>query len=368
MKTITKFGLAVLLFLFTGLFSPSFAQSHNVKALGCKYYQKSGNGAAVNTYEVCTVCKDKKEKEQKAKQAEDKRRQEALVAKTKADNERKAKEAAEKARIEKEKNKPTNAVIAVSPSTGGKSTVTKAAEKMEEGYLYISDFPYSIRNFEFENDGANDKNLSKGFTFNGKDVFADKFRRCYGKVTQEGAYLSNFPKNIGLVELIERNKIRDNLYTPIFDLITTSGERILKDNRISYIEFLGNNDFLIYRGPIDNNRGIHLAKDTRKSEVFYRDAYIYNIKSKKQIFIKGYDTDFGVINNAKIDRSGWDDKYCQGDVFYFTEDLSRWENGVAVWEYNHYCYSNNSIKIMRRTTSDKGKSENITLLKTIPLN
>ena len=74
MKAITKLGLAVLLLLFTGLFSSSFAQSHNVKALGCKYYQKSGNGAAVNTYEVCTVSMDKKEKEQKAKAAEDKRR------------------------------------------------------------------------------------------------------------------------------------------------------------------------------------------------------------------------------------------------------------------------------------------------------
>ena len=134
MKTITKFGLAVLLFLFTGLFSPSFAQSHNVKALGCKYYQKVGTGAAVNTYEVCTVCKDKKEKEQKAKQAEDKRRQEVLVAKTKAENERKAKEAAEKARIEKEKNKPVNAVIAMSPNT------SKEAPKGEKDSGDLSDW------------------------------------------------------------------------------------------------------------------------------------------------------------------------------------------------------------------------------------
>ncbi|WFB65196.1 hypothetical protein PZ892_08240 [Sphingobacterium sp. WM] len=97
MKTIPKLGLIVILFLFTGLFSSSFAQSHNVKALGCKYYQKGpdvAHSARVNTYEVCNVCEDKKEKERIAKLAEDKRRNDVLIAKQKA-------EAAERVRKEK---------------------------------------------------------------------------------------------------------------------------------------------------------------------------------------------------------------------------------------------------------------------------
>lgn len=102
MKTI-KLALAVVLFLFTGLLSLTHAQSHNIKALGCKYHQKSADGesgARVNTYEVCTVCKDKKEKEEKAKRAEDKRRNDIAIAKKKAEA-----EAIEKARAKVEEER-----------------------------------------------------------------------------------------------------------------------------------------------------------------------------------------------------------------------------------------------------------------------
>lgn len=374
MKTITKLGLVALLLLFVGLFTQTYAQSHNIKARNCKYWKeppRMGSGAQVTDFSVCKVCSEKKDKEEAAKRAEDKRRHEALVAKTKAENERKAKEDAEKQRLQNEKNKPVNATIVMSPNTG-KSTPAKTEEKkdvkMEEGYFYITDFPNSLDNFILKNDGTNDKFLSKGFLLNGKTVFVDKFRRCYGKVTHEWSSYFNFPKNIGVVELIERNKLSENHYTPIFELITTSGERILKDNKISYIEFLGNNNFLIYRGPIAySSRGIRIQKDTRESEVFHSDAYIYNIKSKKQIFIKGYDYDFGVVNNATI-IAGGDGKYCQGDDQYLTADLTRREDEGVIKEYHYYCYSNNTIKIIRKTTSSKGTNENITLLETIPLN
>jgi|GEM_PF-3542644 len=110
MKTFKKLGLVILLFLFTGLLSQSYAQSHNIKALGCKYHQKGPDikGAArVNTYEVCKVCSEKKEKERIAKQAEDKRRNDIIIAKQKAEAAERAKkekaEAEERARKEKER-------------------------------------------------------------------------------------------------------------------------------------------------------------------------------------------------------------------------------------------------------------------------
>lgn len=102
MKTLKKIVLMALLLLLTGLYSQSFAQSHNIKARNCKYWKeppRMGSGAQVTDFSVCKACSEKKDKEDAAKRAEDKKRHEALVAKTKADNERKAKEAAEKQRL-----------------------------------------------------------------------------------------------------------------------------------------------------------------------------------------------------------------------------------------------------------------------------
>jgi len=135
MKTMTKLGFSLMLLFLVSFFTQAYAQSHNIKSIGCKYYQKpsnTGSGARVNTYEVCKVCSEKKDKEAAAKRAEDKRRADALVAKTKADNERKAKEAAEKQRLQNEKNKPVNATIVMSPNTGKETTKTKVDTKSED--------------------------------------------------------------------------------------------------------------------------------------------------------------------------------------------------------------------------------------------
>ena len=136
MKTITKLGLAVMLLFLVSFFTQANAQSHDIKARNCKYWKeppRMGSGAQVTDFSVCKVCSEKKDKEDAAKRAEDKRRHEALVAKTKAENERKAKEDAEKQRLQNEKNKPVNATIVMSSSVSG-DTKFEYAESIAKKY------------------------------------------------------------------------------------------------------------------------------------------------------------------------------------------------------------------------------------------
>lgn len=102
---IKKLGLSIMVLSFVGLFSPTYAQSHDIKARNCKYWQKSpnpGSGAEVTDFSVCKVCSEKKDREQKAKNEENKRRDDLLAAKLKAEadkfeKDQKAKKAAEEA-------------------------------------------------------------------------------------------------------------------------------------------------------------------------------------------------------------------------------------------------------------------------------
>lgn len=294
MKAIIKLRFTLVLLMVVGMYSQVYAQSHNVKALGCKYYQKSGKGAAVNTYEVCTVCKDKKEKEQKAKQAEDKRRHDVLVAKTKADNERKAKEAAEKQRLQNEKNKPVNATIVMSPSTG-KSTPVKTEEKkdvkMEKNYFYSTKgdeyFRYdeSILNNYFRMVSHHRisqdifKQYSDGFTINGKKYFEGKYRVCIGKNTKKE---DEFPANIGIVGF-DDNRVEGHLNMDIIDI---NGKRLFNDNQINRITHIYGSLFLI-------ERGIHRPLVDENDEL--GPAYIYNIETKKKQNV----INFSYVNNGR---------------------------------------------------------------------
>lgn len=86
----------LVLFMLTALGSHVYAQSHNVKCASCKYWQRPADAKnVVNTGCVCEACRAKDEKERKAKQAEDKRRNDILVAKQNA-------EAAERERQKRE--------------------------------------------------------------------------------------------------------------------------------------------------------------------------------------------------------------------------------------------------------------------------
>lgn len=95
MKTIKKIGLVASLSMLPSFFTQASAQSHNIRSLGCKYYKEApnpGSGARVNGYEECQPCLDKINKELKAKQAENNRRDEILAAKLKAEADKLEKE------------------------------------------------------------------------------------------------------------------------------------------------------------------------------------------------------------------------------------------------------------------------------------
>jgi|SRR5690554_891894 len=93
---IRKASIALMLFILTAIYNQTYAQAHNVKCASCKYWQRPADAKnVVNTGCVCEACRAKDEKELKAKQAEDKRRQDVLIAKQKS-------EAAERERIAKE--------------------------------------------------------------------------------------------------------------------------------------------------------------------------------------------------------------------------------------------------------------------------
>lgn len=73
------------------------AQSHNIKCVNCKLWQRPPDvKGIVNDFCVCEACREKIKKEAEAKAAEDKRRNDILVAKQKA-------EAAERDRKERER-------------------------------------------------------------------------------------------------------------------------------------------------------------------------------------------------------------------------------------------------------------------------
>src|SRR5690606_15481063 len=125
--------------------SQAMAQSHNVKALGCKYHQKkSGSGAAVNTYEECKVCNDKKEKEREAKLAEDKRRNDILIAKQKVEAEERERIAAEnKAKEEADKKRKEANIARLKQES---EAATKRANEIRRRYKQLN----NIKGEEYE--------------------------------------------------------------------------------------------------------------------------------------------------------------------------------------------------------------------------
>lgn len=317
MKTITKLGLAVTLLFLVSFFTQANAQSHDVKARNCKYWKKSpnpGSGAEVTDFSVCKVCSEKKDKEEAAKRAEDKRRADALVAKTKADNERKAKEAAEKQRLQNEKNKPVNATIVMSPNTG-KSTPAKTKEKkdvkMEKNYFYVSpetasktrrmhydaDYDFSHGDDGWQN--LIDSNipypverLSEGFIINNQKVFAQKYILCKGIASDKDNQF-NFPPNIGIVQLNEFpfsfNGKHYPIYKKLYDLIDIKGNRILNDNTIIFIDHIIDDWFIIERDPnrvSEKGRSLYNYK-TKQNLIFdYLDLYEVSFRSYTKESIK----------------------------------------------------------------------------------
>ena len=277
MKTITKLGLAVTLLFLVSFFTQANAQSHDIKARNCKYWKKSpnpGSGAEVTDFSVCKVCSEKKDKEEAAKRAEDKRRHEALVAKTKADNERKAKEAAEKQRLQNEKNKPTNATLVTSSTkenvkktsiTSNSNKTTKERLKVikgdEDSYklvdktnatiltvtnAYLSDFPYY-----FSGDAVQQEDMLPN------------------------VYMISNKLNIGY----QANS--NSGYQSIDNLINSKGEKLFLERDIISLSYCGNNYFLLIV-PVNTSSEIKNGYFGTK----YRDSYykyiVYDAKTKKE--------------------------------------------------------------------------------------
>lgn len=123
MKTtnfISKLGFAFVLLLLIGIYSQTHAQSHNVKCISCKYYQKPAGTTTSPTVKIecaCEPCQKKNKEEHEAKRAEDNRRQEVIIA----ENQRKAKEETERRKREEENNKPTEVVISAPKITENKT-------------------------------------------------------------------------------------------------------------------------------------------------------------------------------------------------------------------------------------------------------
>lgn len=377
MNTYHKNSLSLIFIVYLLLISFNInAQSHNVIALGCKYYKESpnpGSGAKVNAYEVCQVCKDKKEKERKAKLDEDKRRNDVLVAKIEAENKRKAKEQAENQRLHNEKNKPVNAVIAMSHNTGKSKATTEEKKdvKVEKNYFYSSNYDYQayeaflnskshMKDNYFKSFG---QNYSKdGFLINGKQYHQGKFRACIGKGTDNYSWAGvTFPPNVGIVILDEVNTT--HVINPIMDIIDINGNRILNDERICLVKHLDGNLFLVLRG---NHYEKYQSSIRPPSEIA---GYIYNINTKKKLILKGNKSQYD--NKVEIPIGG---SFLFGAGDYTAKSYQRYDIKIPCiftftlevghLEWYQYCFKNeNEVEVYQIHRPKEGDVRLIETLK-----
>jgi hypothetical protein len=317
MKTPFKILFTIILLL---AISNLQAQSHTFAPGWCKL-AKAGGVKGESAILECQVCNAKDKKEIEAKVAENKRRDDAIVAKAKAER-----EAFENARLEKlrlaeaEAKRIKNEKVVIDfpkNQVDNKKNEQPKSNKIygmkKENYFYNTSWNWPNIMFETAHDAlkgdwsnARKSEGENGLILNGKSIFNNgEFFQCIalndpelvGEKNYED-YKCNFPPNIAIVILNElmTSKISSKKFH-IVDLINEKGERLLKDNTINQIIHFADDYFIIFRHQqFELSIGPH-----------FNDAYIYNIKTKLSYPIVTTKTQYPTVHCKTRTNLGGDD-------------------------------------------------------------
>lgn len=242
------------------------AQSHKVGQANynCKLNKK---GWFFNSEKLsCPACEATDNKEKAAKAAEDKRRNDVVVAKAKADkiasdlaNKKKQQEIAEK-------NKITEVSIIMPKITPIKNnaSVKKTLPKKQNNTVTKSILLISDKNGGFK-------------SINNEVIIPENtYAKTKGAQYFENINKNNFPKDLGIVTFSQRISVPNrqcgagNYY--VADFISSKGERHFNSDAISFIEHMQNDWFII-------------GLDFYGTDTYYDklgSAKLYNVKTKKE--------------------------------------------------------------------------------------
>lgn len=244
------------------------AQAHNLKPGWCKYAKKvKGQARDESASAECQVCKKENEKEQIARAAEDKRRNDVVVAKAKAD--KIAKDAAyNKAQAElAEKNKVTEVAVTMPKSTVTKNATLnkKIGQQPNKSTRFMSGHAY---NFFNEN----------GDIKPSPDAPKLNIEKCLGTYKVDGKPVARYlhPAEIGVILYESRNEYCNGYGLRYFDIVDYDIKPFFSDKSMHHIEHFYGNWFVIGYLPCES----YIQSNSGNSGRF-TSLKLYNVVTRK---------------------------------------------------------------------------------------
>lgn len=228
-------------------------QAHDNSRGGCKLFKNH-----VSTGYTCPACDAKDKKEQAAKEVEDKRRSDALIAKAEA-----AAKVREIARKKEQAEREANNKVTEVFVTMSKVTVAKGSDPIKKGAIISGDkaiLKREYKKFVNEKDEVLFENDDWNTTYSIQDVSMTK----------------NTLKNFGIVD-IKPNGKGNKLGEFRADVVNSKGEYLFNDENIKFVCHI--NDGWLLIGSYNS-----------------RNYYVYNLLTKEKIdfvSISKYDSEFG---------------------------------------------------------------------------
>ncbi|MGV3540266.1 MAG: cell envelope integrity protein TolA [Rufibacter sp.] len=301
--------LIILILVLVNLNEVYAQTTHNINCSSCAYSKNRVKDASrigtANETCSCVPCREKRNKEKAAKQAEIKRRQDVIADKIKAE-----KDARDKAFAAEQKKKQEESSKAKSGELLINAQPTKAvAQKQEKKATNIGSQRFmqgSNGNWEFYNE-----NSEKIVRPN-----AEKLRpihRAYGTFRIEGKSIARYlhPAEIGVIAYFNNNPVKycNGSGLNQWDIVDYNWKPLFNDESVHFIEHFYENWFLIGYLPCENYESGHTGR--------YKSLKLYNVSSKMFIDVK---TD---LSYFMIDLVGTNGTYHKGD-------------GMAIFHNPHY--------------------------------
>lgn len=323
------------------------AQSHNTRGGSwCKFVKSAARDESESAR--CLACDAIDKKEQAARDAENKRRNDAIKAEYEA-KEKKRQLALKKEKEERDaKNKSTELSINMPNSIVGKNKMTDkkpVPKEMEKHYFYTEKNDIdnqSLYEMYLPKEERN-QNSSNYFIINNEKKFTNnEFKACIGSIWKHRDREEfNFPPNIGIVVLNEEFTDNNGSKVQITDLIDSKGNRILNDNSISTIIHFADDYFIAIRGNSSGRRsGSNMVSFFTNSG----ESFIYNLKTKQKYpiprytsngtEIRWYEFDFIVsLGSQDIDKSKYKARFRSSlnqreSIYYFITQDGKLEEQV----------------------------------------
>jgi hypothetical protein len=288
----------ILITVITALFTilQVSAQAHDNSKGACRLVKS--RYSVVEPGATCPACVAKDKKEQVARDAENKRRNDAVIAAAKAKQKARELEIIKEKELA-EKNKPKEVFVTMPKNTTVKNTIP---DKKTESKGVVKNYFYTENN-DINNQSISDmiiryQKISNYFLINNEKKFTNnEFKACIGGLWKHRDKNDfNFPPNVGIVVLNESFKDKNGKSIQISDLIDLKGNRILNDNSISTIIHFSDEYFIIFRGlPVFFSGNI--VSFSRGGG----DAFIYNLKTQQKHTLQRYTNDEGMDGGYEVD-------------------------------------------------------------------